>query len=315
MSKLQESWADKYAPPTLDGFIFQTPQERAEFEKMVSTGSIPNHLLFTGVHGTGKTTLAKILINSLNVDPVDLLIIPASNENSVDTVRDKITNFVSTYSVGDFKIVLLDEVDYFSLNGQGALRNVMDDYKSVSRFIMTCNYAHKVLPELKSRCNTYRFKAHDKTDIAEMVAKILLAEKIKFGLTLLDEYIDLAYPDVRKIINLTQQYSAGGMLLDPPSTIEDSDYQLSIFDYLEKGQWAELRKHLCETVSQEQWTDVYRFLYENLDKAPGFNKSQGKWEEGIVTIADYLYKHSIVADPEICMAACLIQLSNIATNV
>lgn len=307
---LQQSWADKYAPPTLDEYIFQSPQERAEFAKMVKDRSIPNHLLFTGVHGTGKTSLAKILINSLELDPVDVLTIPASNENSVDTVRDKITNFVSTYAMGSFKIVLLDEVDFFSLSGQGALRNVMDEYKPVSRFILTCNYAYKVLPELKSRCNVYNFKAHDKTDIAEMVAKILLAEKIRFDLTLLDKYIDIAYPDVRKIINLTQQFTHEGVLHEPMMDLQEGA-KLSIFDYLEKGEWTVLRKHACEIVAQEEWTDVYRLLYENLDKAPVFSKDQGKWEEGIVTIADYLYKHSIVADSEINFAACIIRLQQI----
>jgi len=310
MSKLQESWADKYAPPTLDGYIFQTPQEKAEFEEMVETGSIPNHLLFTGVHGTGKTSLAKILINALNVDPVDLLIIAASNENSVDTVRGKIVDTLSTYPVGDFKIILLDEVDFFSLSAQGALRNVMDEYKAVSRFILTCNYSHKVMPELKSRCNHYDFKAHDKTDIAEMVARILLAEKVKFDLTLLDRYIDLAYPDVRKIINLTQQFSHEGRLFEPMIDI-DAGAKLSILDHIEKGQWVALRKHLCETIAQEEWVDVYRFLYENLDKAPKFGKNQNKWEEGIVAIADYLYKHAICADSEINAAACIIRLQQI----
>jgi DNA polymerase III delta prime subunit len=271
----------------------------------------PDHLYITDDFiVTHNTTLAKILINSLNVDPVDLLIIAASNENSVDTVRGKIVDTLSTYSVGEFKIILLDEVDFFSLSAQGALRNVMDEYKSVSRFILTCNYAHRVMPELKSRCNHYHFKAHDKTDIAEMVAKILIAEKVKFDLSLLDKYIDLEYPDVRKIINLTQQFSHEGRLFEPMIDI-DAGAKLSILDYIEKGQWVELRKHLCETVAQEEWVDVYKFLYENLDKAPKFGKDQSKWEEGIVTIADYLYKHSIVADSEICMAACIIRLQQI----
>ena len=278
---------------------------------MIMEGSLPNHLLFTGAPGTGKTTLAKILINSLSLDPVDVMIIAASKENSIDTVKQKIQDFLGTYAMSEFKVVLLDECEFFSMHAQGALRNLMDDYKSTSRFILTGNYQHKILPALKSRCNHYQFKAHDRTDIAEMVANVLLAESVQFDLDLLDKYVDLAYPDVRKIINLTQQNTIDGVLQKAESSIANSDYQLAIFDYLEKGQWYELRKHLCETVSNEEWEDVYRFLYENLEKAPIFSKSQPKWEEGIVTIAEYLYKHSIVADPEICMAACIIRLQQI----
>jgi DNA polymerase III delta prime subunit len=252
-----------------------------------------------------------VLIKELKIDPIDVLIVKASDENSVDVMREKIKGFVSTYAVGDFKVVLLDECDLISFHGQGVLRNLLDEFKASSRFILTCNYPHKVLPAIKSRLQEYRFKGHDKLDITELAAKILLSEKIKFDLTLLDKYVDLAYPDVRKTINLLQQYSLSGVLVEPPNQIEDSDYQLAIFDYLEKGQWSELRVHLCSTVAPEEWEDVYRFMYDNLDKAPIFSKNINKWEEGIITIAEYLYKHALVADPEINFAACTIRLQQI----
>jgi len=312
MSELKQPWDKKYQPKTLSEYIFQTPQDRNIFRKIIDNAQLPGNLLLSGVQGTGKTSLALILVNELNIDPIDFLFVKASQENSVDVMREKIKDFIGSYPIGDYKVVLLDEADLISLAGQGVLRNLLDQSISTgtSRFILTCNYEYKIIPAVKSRLQQYRFKAHDKNDVTDLAANILLQEGIKFDLPLLDKYVNLAYPDIRKLIVLLQQHSITGILVEPSAERADSDYRLTMFQYLEEGKWVELRNHLCENVATEEWDEVYRFLYENLNKAPGF-KTSNKWEEGIVTIAEYLYRNTSVADPAINFSACIIRLQQI----
>jgi replication factor C small subunit len=274
---------------------------------MVADRSIP-HLLLTGIQGAGKTTIARILINELEVDELDVLYINASEENSVDTIRDKIKSFVSTFALGDFKVILLDEADFITLNGQAILRNLMEAYNETTRFILTCNYEHKIMPQIVSRCQHFRFKAGNRDDITEYVAQILIQEGVKFDLDTLDRYISLAYPDVRKIVNSLQQNVYEGALHDPIGMADSGDYKLELLGKIEAGDWHGAREICCGAVVAEEWEDVYRFIYENAHKA---FKDQAKWEAAIVVVAEHLYKHGICADPEINAAAMFISLSTI----
>jgi DNA polymerase III delta prime subunit len=268
--------------------------------------SIP-HLLLSGVQGSGKTTIAKILINELDIDDTDVLKINASEENSVDTIRDKIKSFVSTFALGPFKVILLDEADYITPNGQAVLRNLMETYNETARFILTCNYEHKILPAIISRCQHFRFKAGNRDDITEYVAQILIDENVTFDLDVLDTYVSIGYPDVRKIINLLQQSASEGVLHEPTGVASSGDYKFDLLDKIKAGDWHGARELCCGQVVAEEWEDVYRFLYENADKC---FKGE-KWESAIVVIAEHLYKHSICADPEINAAAMFISLSTI----
>jgi len=277
--------------------------------KMIADKSIP-HLLLSGVQGSGKTTLAQILINEMDVDETDVITINASDENSVDTIRDKIKSFITTFAMGEFKIVHLEEADYITPNGQGVMRRMMEEYSDTARFILTCNYENKIIPAVKSRCQQFRFKAGDKVDIAEYAADILISEKVKFDLDTLDKYIAIGYPDVRKIVNLLQQYTTDGVLGLPLSDKEAGDYKFKLLDFIERDKWLDARLLCCENVVAEEWEEVYRFLYENLNKAPKF-QDKDKWEAGIVVIADHLYKHGIVADPEINAAAMFIRMTQL----
>lgn len=306
-----ELWVEKYRPKKLADYIFQDSDQKKQFEQMVQTCNIP-HLLLSGVQGTGKTTIAKIIVNELEIDKSDVLVLNASEENSVDVMRDKIKNFISTCAFSAFKIVNLEEADYLTPNAQGALRQMMEEFSHSSRFILTCNYDNKIIPAVKSRCQHFTFKSPNKNDVAEKVATILIGENVEFDLDTLDRYITIGYPDIRKIINLLQQQTISGKLssLHDAST-NSSDYKFSILDKLEQGDLTGVRTVVCSNVNNEEWEDVYRFMYENLHKVPKFSKRDSGWEEGIVIIADHLYKHALCADPEINAAAMFIRLGNI----
>ena len=302
-------WTEKYRPQTLDTYIFHDSNQKLSITRMVADRSIP-HLLLSGVQGSGKTTLAQILINEMGIEDTDVLTINASDENSVDVMRDKIKSFITTFAMGPYKIVHLEEADYITLNGQGVLRRMMEQYAESARFIITCNYENKIIPPVKSRCQQFRFKAANVDSITEFVATILAHERVKFNIDLLDRYISVGYPDIRKIINLLQQNSIDGELQPLVSETEAGDYKFKLLELIELDNWTAARTLLCGNVIAEEWEEVYKFLYQNLTKAPSF-QDQAKWEGGIVIIADHLYKHALVADPEINAAAMLIRLGQL----
>lgn len=303
-------WCEKYRPKTLDEYVFHNPHHKQKVLEWIDNGSIP-HILMSGVQGSGKTTLAKILIDSLNVDEMDVLELNASDENSVDVMREKIKSFVTTAPMGPFKIVHLEEADYLTLSGQSVMRGLAEEYEQTARFVMTCNYVHKIMPAIRSRFQEILFKSPDINDITEYCATVLVKEQIDFDLETLDKYIAVGFPDVRKIINTLQLQTVGGKLLPPTfNGAQAGDWKFKLLDLIEADQWAESRKLVCGNVVADEWEDLYRFLYENIDKCPKF-KVSAKWEQAIVTIAEYLYKHQAVADPEVNAAACFITLGQI----
>lgn len=270
-----------------------------------------NHLYITDDYiVTHNTTISQILIKELNVDPTDVLLINASDENSVDIMREKIKGFITTYAMGEFKVIQLEEGDYLSQPAQAILRKYMEEPNCPARFILTCNYEHKILAAIKSRSQQYRFKAAERNDTTEYAAKILISEKIKFSIELLDKYIAVGYPDIRKIINLLQQNSIDGVLQPIVATAEAGDYKFKLLDLIGVDNWTQARTLACANVATEEWEDLYRFLYENLDKSKKFSKKDN-WESGIVIITDYLYRNALVADQEINAAAMFIRLSQV----
>jgi len=302
-------WVEKYRPSSLDEYIFHDESHKKAFQQMVENKTIP-HLLLSGVQGSGKTTIAQILIKELGVDPTDVLLINASDENSVDFMRDKIKSFITTFAMGEFKVIQLEEADYLTINAQAVLRKYMEDPNCPARFILTCNYENKIMPAIKSRSQQFRFKSGDRDEITEYAARILLTEKVKFGIDLLDKYIAVGYPDIRKVINLLQQNSINGVLQSLVSKSESGDYKFKLLDFLNIDDWAGARTLACGNVATEEWEDLYRFLYENLDKSKKFSKKDN-WEAGIVIITDHLYKNAVIADQEINAAAMFIRLSQV----
>jgi replication factor C small subunit len=306
---MKELWTEKYRPDTLDGYVFRDDDQKHQVEGWISSGSIP-HLLFSGAPGVGKTTLAKILIGQLDVQDVDVLEINASRENSVDAVREKITNFVQTMPFGEFKIVLLDEADYISPNGQAALRGVMETYSSTARFILTCNYPNKVIPALHSRCQGFHIEKIDSTEFTARVATICVTEGIEIDLDTLDSYVKATYPDLRKCINLVQMNSVDGKLVSPQeSDSAMADYRLAVVDLFKEGKLLEARKLLCSQVRADEMDELFRWMYDNLEL---WSTTQEGQDQAVLAIAKGLRNIPMVADQEINLAATLVELTQIS---
>lgn len=306
---MKNLWTEVYRPSDLDGYVFRDQAQKEQVSSWISSGSIP-HLLFSGAPGVGKTTLAKILIQQLNVNEYDVLEINASRENSVDTIRDKITGFVQTMPFGSFKVVLLDEADYISPNGQAALRGVMETYSSTARFILTCNYPTRVIPALHSRCQGFHIDRIDITEFTARVATVLVTESVEFDLDTLDSYVKATYPDLRKCLNMCQMNSQTNVLL-PPVGNEGGmqDWKLEAVNLFKNGKVREARTLICKSARPEEMEEVFRWLYDNLDL---WSADQHKQDQAIVIIRNGYVNIPMVADQEINLSATLIELSNIA---
>lgn len=305
-------WTEKYKPKTLDTYIFHDNHLKIKIQEIINKEKQLPHILLTGVRGTGKTTIADILLSELQILDADIMVINASDENSVDVIREKIKNFSKSAAMGEYKVVLLDECDFISQNGQAALRKTMVDYADNCRFLLTANYAYKLLPEIVSRC-TYKFdfKAPDKNDITELLITILSKEKVGFELETIDQIVDQCYPDIRSCINMIQEYSSDGKLQPVcKSTVNVVEYKSVLLDYIDNNDWVKARKLVCENVVKEEYEDVYRFLYDNLHTTKKFS-IQDNWDNAVLIIADHMDKHSRVCDPEINCAAMFINLGQI----
>ena len=305
---MKNLWTETYRPKTIEDYVFRDENQKKQVQSWVETSSIP-HLLFSGSPGVGKTTIAKVLINELEIDEFDLLEINASRENSVDTIREKIISFVETMPFGDFKIVLLDEADYISPNGQAALRGVMETYHASARFILTCNYPNKIIPALHSRCQGFHIDRIDTTEFTARVATILVEENVEFDLDTLDTYVKATYPDLRKCLNICQMNSSGGSLSLPSGDEGGSqDYKLAVVDLFKEGKILEARSLLCNNVRPDEMEDIFRWMYDNLDL---WASEQEKQDQAILIIRDGLVNHTLVADPEINLSATLCELTSL----
>lgn len=300
-------WVEAYRPKTLDGYVFRDEHQKAQIERWVKDGSIP-HLLLSGNAGIGKTTLAKILFNELDINDLDIMEINASRENNAETIRDKITNFVRMIPFGAFKIVLLDEADYLTPNAQAILRGVMEEYHTTARFILTCNYPNRIIPAIHSRCQGFHIERVDITEFTARVATILVEEKVDFDLDTLDTFVKATYPDLRKCINMVQMNSLDGALHMPEKgDASEADYKLEMVELFKKGKISEARKLVCGQARPEEMEEIYRWLYDNIS----IFGDDAKQEKAILIIKQGLVDHTLVIDPEINLAATLIRLANI----
>ena len=305
---MKELWVEKYRPKTLKEYVVRDDTQRQQIQSWINDKAIP-HLLLSGAPGVGKTTLAKVLFNELEVSGYDILEINASRENSVDTVREKINNFVQIMPFGDYKYVLLDEADYMSPNGQAALRGVMETYHTSARFIITCNYPNRIIPAIHSRCQGFNMETIDKNEFTARVAEILIAEQTEPDIDTLDTYVKATYPDLRKCINMIQQNCKDGKLMPPQSGDSgQQDYRLQMVELFKAGKINEARKLVCAQARPEECEEIYRWLYDNLDI---ISKDEDAQDKAVLIIKQGLVDHSFVADPEINLASVMIKLARL----
>ena len=302
---MKELWTEKYRPTDIQSYVFRDGKQKQQVAGWVSEGALP-HLLFSGAPGTGKTTLAKVLLQELEVDNMDILEINASNENNVDTIRNKITNFSSTMPFGDLKYVLLDEADYITPNGQAALRGVMEMYHTSCRFILTCNYPQRIIPALHSRCQGFHIEKLDVNEFTARIAQICIGEGVDVDLDTLDTYVQATYPDLRKSINLVQQNVVDGVLQKPQEGDQSSsEWMLQVVEMFKAGQYKPARELIVSQARPEEYDDVYKFMYRNLEL---WGTTEQQQDQAVVIIRDGMVKSVSCADPEINLSATLIEL-------
>ena len=304
---MKDIWVEKYRPQKVSEYVFRSDSHKRQIEGWVKDGGIP-HLLFTGSAGTGKTTLARVLIAEMNVQDADVLLINASRNNGIDWVRNKITNFSETMPWGDFKVVLLDEADYLSPEAQAALRGVMEQYHSTVRFILTCNYANKIIPALQSRCQVLQIQKQDPVEFTARCAEILINEGVQFDIDKLDSFVKATYPDMRKTINNLQAAVMDGVLTEPDETQEDTTWRVKMVELFKSGNIRDARKMITASARPDEYEEIYRWLYDNISL---FGDSDDKQDEAVIIIRNGLVKHVSVADPEINLSATLIELQMI----
>jgi replication factor C small subunit len=307
---MRDLWTEKYRPSTVEGYVFVDNTQREQVMSWIKDQTIP-HLLFSGGPGTGKTTLAKMLINELGIDEYDVLYSNGSKDGRKIEWIDKLINFCQTMPFGKFKVVLIDEADYMNPNStQPATRNLMEEYSHSVRFILTCNYPNKIIPPLHSRCQTLHIPKTDHTEFTARVATVLVTENIEFDIDTLDTYVKATYPDLRKCLNLIQQNSQDGRLIAPKETDRGiRDWKLDCVQLFKDGKSREARTLLCQQSTPEEADDIFRWMYDNLDL---WSKDLEKQDQAIIIIRNGLANIPLVADQEINLSATLCELCQIS---
>ena len=302
MEKLEHSlWVEKYRPTTLDTYI-GNEHLKSKVSVYLESGDLP-HLLLYGKAGTGKPTLAKLLVNNIECD---YMYINASDENSVDTVRNKVRGFASTMGFKDYKIIILDECDYITPNAQAALRNLMETFSKHCRFILTCNFVERIIDPIQSRCQSFQVIPPSKKEVALHIHNILKEEGIASKMDDVAGLVNAGYPDIRRVINSTQRQVVDGMLVVDKQSLVESDYKMKLLEIIKKESKKDAFKSVRKLLADSQVTDfaeLYKLMYDEVD-----SYGTGHIAECILIIAKYQLSDSQVVDKEINAMAMIIEL-------
>ena len=293
---------ERYRPTTLDGYV-GNEQLKTTIAKYLEQNDIQNYL-FHGQAGTGKTTLAKIVINNLDCES---LYINASDERGIETIRDKVVGFASVASFKPLKVVILDEADFLTIQAQASLRNVIETYSKSTRFILTCNFIERIIDPLQSRCQTFKIQAPTKSDVAKHLVNILETEKTNFDLEQIKSLVNQYYPDIRKMLNTIQVSTQDNNLKLDKDALVSNNYMTKVVEELSKSspKFNEIRQ-IIANANVKDFEVFYRFLFDNAsDFAPG--------KEGTVAIHinEYSFQSNFRIDKEINCMALIKQLINI----
>ena len=301
-------WVERYRPSTMETYI-GNEHLKSKVSIYLESGDLP-HLLLYGRAGTGKTTLAKLLVKNIECD---YLYINASDENNVDTVRTKVKTFASTIGFQDLKIIILDECDYITPNAQAALRNLMETFSRHCRFILTCNYVERIIDPIQSRCQSFQIVPPSKKEVAVHLSNILKNEGVTFKVDDIATIINGGYPDIRKIINTSQRQVINNVLELDEQEIILSDYKLKLLKVIQtksktrKEIFTEIRQILADAKVTD-FADFFRLLYDEVD-----SYGKGLIAECILIIAKYESSDAHVVDKEINAMAMLIELLGVIT--
>jgi DNA polymerase III delta prime subunit len=290
-------FVEKYRPQDLNGFVGDDTV-RTKIQEYLKTGKLQNLLLF-GPAGTGKTSLAKLVVGQLGADH---LYINASDERGIDTIRDKIIPFASSIGFNGLKVVILDESDYLTAQAQATLRNVMESFSASCRFILTCNYLDRIISPLQSRCMAFGITPPSKKEVGQHVLQICESEGINYTKEDLGQVILTHYPDIRKILNTLQGSLKDNQLVLDTKSLKNTDFENKVVEGLKNKIKINNIRQIIADSGATQFESLFRCLYDNVEE---YTTNIG---DAIIIIAQYQYEYGFVVDKEICIAAMLNKL-------